>query len=230
MYEKSTEVRQIVVIKGGWRFFPLNCVFIIMCVAAVLVAAQKDSCSMRKLDIFRSYSSLCVHWTNPINHLEVIGWQVFGFFQVPYLEDPNTGVQMFESAEIVEYLRTTYVVWEAEKSSVAWGICFLCSCKVSQFDIILHYFSYDWYTWSHAVWEIQMLEQLENNRISNYLRALVPCGNTFQVILQRLLYVLVSIYLIIFKDAISLSLQCTEETNRYSSRLDDMKRDRDVAI
>ncbi|GFY97833.1 thioredoxin family protein [Actinidia rufa] len=27
---------------------------------------------------------------------------------VPYLEDPNTGVQMFESAEIVEYLRATY--------------------------------------------------------------------------------------------------------------------------
>ncbi|XP_065625805.1 uncharacterized protein LOC136061457, partial [Quercus suber] len=26
-----------------------------------------------------------------------------GHFQVPYLEDPNTGVQMFESAEIVEY-------------------------------------------------------------------------------------------------------------------------------
>ncbi|XP_039059155.1 uncharacterized protein LOC120202874 isoform X2 [Hibiscus syriacus] len=29
-------------------------------------------------------------------------------FQVPYLEDPNTGVQMFESAEIAEYLRATY--------------------------------------------------------------------------------------------------------------------------
>ncbi|KAI5664736.1 hypothetical protein M9H77_24059 [Catharanthus roseus] len=33
-----------------------------------------------------------------------------GHFQVPYLEDPNTGVQMFESAEIVEYLRATYAV------------------------------------------------------------------------------------------------------------------------
>ncbi|XWS59486.1 hypothetical protein CRYUN_Cryun08bG0126200 [Craigia yunnanensis] len=32
-----------------------------------------------------------------------------GHFQVPYLEDPNTGVQMFESAEIAEYLRATYV-------------------------------------------------------------------------------------------------------------------------
>ncbi|XWS43413.1 hypothetical protein CRYUN_Cryun16bG0101500 [Craigia yunnanensis] len=31
-----------------------------------------------------------------------------GHFQVPYLEDPNTGMQMFESAEIAEYLRATY--------------------------------------------------------------------------------------------------------------------------
>ncbi|XP_021289344.1 uncharacterized protein LOC110420385 [Herrania umbratica] len=31
-----------------------------------------------------------------------------GHFQAPYLEDPNTGVQMFESAEIAEYLRATY--------------------------------------------------------------------------------------------------------------------------
>jgi glutathione S-transferase len=27
---------------------------------------------------------------------------------VPYLEDPNTGVAMFESAEIVAYLRASY--------------------------------------------------------------------------------------------------------------------------
>ncbi|CAL5334523.1 unnamed protein product [Camellia sinensis] len=33
-----------------------------------------------------------------------------GHFQVPYLEDPNTGVQMFESAEIAEYLRATYAL------------------------------------------------------------------------------------------------------------------------
>uniref|UniRef100_M1AHU6 GST N-terminal domain-containing protein n=2 Tax=Solanum TaxID=4107 RepID=M1AHU6_SOLTU len=31
-----------------------------------------------------------------------------GHFQVPYLEDPNTGVQMFESADIVEYIQATY--------------------------------------------------------------------------------------------------------------------------
>ena len=31
-------------------------------------------------------------------------------FQVPYLEDPNTGTAMFESNAIVEYLNTTYAV------------------------------------------------------------------------------------------------------------------------
>ncbi|KAK8931008.1 hypothetical protein KSP39_PZI016462 [Platanthera zijinensis] len=33
-----------------------------------------------------------------------------GHFQVPYLEDPNTGVNMFESAFIIEYLRATYAL------------------------------------------------------------------------------------------------------------------------
>ncbi|KAL0410118.1 UNVERIFIED_CONTAM: hypothetical protein Slati_3601500 [Sesamum latifolium] len=37
-------------------------------------------------------------------------YQRVGHFQVPYLEDPNTGVQMFESAEIVDYLRATYAL------------------------------------------------------------------------------------------------------------------------
>merc|ERR1719199_1341470 len=32
-----------------------------------------------------------------------------GTFQVPYLEDPNTGVAMFESAEIIKYLRSRYL-------------------------------------------------------------------------------------------------------------------------
>ncbi|KAG8048311.1 hypothetical protein GUJ93_ZPchr0008g12926 [Zizania palustris] len=32
----------------------------------------------------------------------------YGAFQAPYIEDPNTGVNMFESAEIVDYLRATY--------------------------------------------------------------------------------------------------------------------------
>ncbi|KAI4300478.1 hypothetical protein L6164_033854 [Bauhinia variegata] len=33
-----------------------------------------------------------------------------GHFQAPYLEDPNTGIEMFESAEIMEYLRVTYAL------------------------------------------------------------------------------------------------------------------------
>ncbi|KAK3043512.1 hypothetical protein RJ639_002091 [Escallonia herrerae] len=37
-------------------------------------------------------------------------YQKAGHFQVPYLEDPNTGIGMFESAEIVEYLRATYAL------------------------------------------------------------------------------------------------------------------------
>jgi glutaredoxin len=31
-------------------------------------------------------------------------------FQVPYIVDPNTGVEMFESKEIVKYLESTYTV------------------------------------------------------------------------------------------------------------------------
>ncbi|KAJ1269638.1 hypothetical protein BS78_07G227000 [Paspalum vaginatum] len=31
-----------------------------------------------------------------------------GTFQAPYIEDPNTGVKMFESAEIIDYLKATY--------------------------------------------------------------------------------------------------------------------------
>ena len=31
-----------------------------------------------------------------------------GRMMVPYLVDPNTGVEMFESADIVEYLEDTY--------------------------------------------------------------------------------------------------------------------------
>ena len=31
-----------------------------------------------------------------------------GKMMVPYLVDPNTGVSMFESADIVRYLHTTY--------------------------------------------------------------------------------------------------------------------------
>ena len=36
--------------------------------------------------------------------VEVMGRDI----QVPYLVDPNTGVKMFESAKIVEYLKKQY--------------------------------------------------------------------------------------------------------------------------
>jgi len=39
--------------------------------------------------------------------------QKTGRFQVPYLEDPNTGAKMFESADIVEYVRKTYAIGQA---------------------------------------------------------------------------------------------------------------------
>lgn len=38
-------------------------------------------------------------------------FQKNGTFQVPYIEDPNTGVKMFESAEIIEYLKATYSLY-----------------------------------------------------------------------------------------------------------------------
>ncbi|XP_020088734.1 uncharacterized protein LOC109710510 isoform X2 [Ananas comosus] len=37
-------------------------------------------------------------------------YEKVGHFQVPYLEDVNAGVKMFESAEIIDYLRATYVL------------------------------------------------------------------------------------------------------------------------
>jgi glutathione S-transferase len=39
--------------------------------------------------------------------------QKTGKFQVPYLEDPNTGAAMFESHDIVEYVRKTYALAQA---------------------------------------------------------------------------------------------------------------------
>jgi glutathione S-transferase len=38
-----------------------------------------------------------------------------GCFQAPYLEDPNTGVCMYESGEIVKYLMAAYTVPAAEQ-------------------------------------------------------------------------------------------------------------------
>ena len=35
-------------------------------------------------------------------------FEAVGHFQAPYLEDPNTGVALFESADIIAYLNETY--------------------------------------------------------------------------------------------------------------------------
>lgn len=37
-------------------------------------------------------------------------WEKTGRFQVPFLEDPNTGVALFESADIIDYLNDVYSV------------------------------------------------------------------------------------------------------------------------
>jgi len=37
-------------------------------------------------------------------------YDLTGTFQAPYLEDPNTGVKMYESAEIVDYLQKEYAL------------------------------------------------------------------------------------------------------------------------
>lgn len=51
----------------------------------------------------------------PLSNLQLqFPFQKFSIFalmsvwQAPYLEDPNTGVKMFESAAIVDYLKATY--------------------------------------------------------------------------------------------------------------------------
>jgi hypothetical protein len=83
----------------------------------VAVAAQDDRYCMRKLDIFRYFFLLfcedqsIISSFSKIFYLLMIWWHLFNNgWQVPYLEDPNTGVKMFESAEIVEYIRATYAL------------------------------------------------------------------------------------------------------------------------
>ncbi|KAK2076640.1 hypothetical protein QBZ16_005400 [Prototheca wickerhamii] len=39
-------------------------------------------------------------------------FDIMGTFQAPYLEDPNEGVAMFESAAILQYLEDTYAIKE----------------------------------------------------------------------------------------------------------------------
>ncbi|MFM8410099.1 MAG: hypothetical protein ACKOCT_07460 [Alphaproteobacteria bacterium] len=44
-----------------------------------------------------------------------------GKMQVPWLSDPNTGVSMFESADIVAYLDRTYALDGRDRAPVAAG-------------------------------------------------------------------------------------------------------------
>jgi len=37
-------------------------------------------------------------------------WELTGRFQVPYLQDPNNGVELFESVDITNYINTMYAV------------------------------------------------------------------------------------------------------------------------
>jgi len=41
-------------------------------------------------------------------------FQKTGTFQVPFIEDPNSGVNMFESADIIRYLDNQYAVIPSE--------------------------------------------------------------------------------------------------------------------
>ena len=51
-------------------------------------------------------------WASTVLCPIIVGFKlaVFLLSQVPYISDPNTGVEMFESAEIVKYLLDTYTV------------------------------------------------------------------------------------------------------------------------
>lgn len=40
-----------------------------------------------------------------------------GAFQVPYLEDPNEGVYLFESSAIVKYIQDTYALPDTTTTS-----------------------------------------------------------------------------------------------------------------
>ena len=64
-----------------------------------------------------------------------------GRFQVLFLVDTNTGVEMFESAEIVEYLEDVYIVKEGEQmkhgTALAHISCIsVLSCETSSKNVI----------------------------------------------------------------------------------------------
>lgn len=51
---------------------------------------------------------ILVNCANGSMNRDVLMKRTKGVFQAPYIIDPNTGVEMFESAEIVKYLEQVY--------------------------------------------------------------------------------------------------------------------------
>ena len=62
-----------------------------------------------------------------------------GRFQVPFLVDANTGVELFEGAEIVKYLETVYIVkgWQ-----IFCSIQPLCTTRVKSYQSLQIFRSY----------------------------------------------------------------------------------------
>jgi hypothetical protein len=83
----------------------------------VLGEAQNEIYYIRKPEISRYFivSSLCkfIHSLQASWHgiwlIDDVNYDGYGL-QVPFLEDPNTGIEMFESAEIIDYIRATYTL------------------------------------------------------------------------------------------------------------------------
>jgi hypothetical protein len=83
----------------------------------VLGEAQNEIYYIRKPEISRYFivSSLCkfIHSLQASWHgiwlIDDVNYDGSGL-QVPFLEDPNTGIEMFESAEIIDYIRATYTL------------------------------------------------------------------------------------------------------------------------
>jgi glutathione S-transferase len=81
-----------------------------MITAAVRVAAPGDRKFSQKTVSSRLATLQLAHASDARTFFI---WFMLLSLQVPYIEDPNTGVKMFESAEIIEYLKTTYSLYSS---------------------------------------------------------------------------------------------------------------------
>lgn len=99
-----------------------SCYLHLYFILVVLGVAQNDIYYIRELDISRYWFIHVVILSSLSKHTLVTSlmrWclisaydvNVYGYgSQAPFLEDPNTGIEMFESADIIEYLRTIYAL------------------------------------------------------------------------------------------------------------------------